>query len=162
KAVGTEHEIPPFGVDQILNAGEGKMWIRQGNLVGLFDPVSFHYTSIPVDFGIKLPVHSELNLYSDSKGNTFLFTHKTGLLHFDKSQKKFTTNNLPVQIPTGWTVNSLFEDSVSGDYWICSDKGLAVYQSKTNTLVSQSNNPQHLPFFENSNLTDIYSFFIDK
>lgn len=42
KSVGTEHEIPPFGVDQILNAGEGKMWIRQGNLVGLFDPVSFH------------------------------------------------------------------------------------------------------------------------
>ena len=162
KSVGTEHEIPPFGVDQILNAGEGKMWIRQGNLVGLFDPVSFHYTSIPVDFGINLPVQSELNLYSDSKGNTFLFTHKTGLLHFDKSQKKFTTDNLPVQIPTGWTVNSLFEDSVTGDYWICSDKGLAVYQSKTKTLVSQSNNPQHLPFFENRNLIDIYSFFIDK
>jgi signal transduction histidine kinase/ligand-binding sensor domain-containing protein len=159
---GLEHSMPPFGVDQILDSGMGKMWLRQGNQIGLFDPVSFIYTAAPINLKNQLPVQSELNLFCDSKGNTFLCTHKTGLLYYDKTKNQFTSENLPVRIPEGWTVNSMFEDSVTGDYWICSDEGLAVYQSKTQTLISRHNNPQLLPLFERNDLTFIYSFLIDK
>lgn len=159
---GIDHYIPPLGVDQILDSGDGKMWLRQGRLIGLFDPVSFHYFNIPVKPGIQLPADSELNLFSDSKGNTFLCTHKTGLLFYNKKENNFTTENIPIRVPEGWTVNSLFEDTHTGDYWICSDKGLAVYQSNTQTLISNQNNPQKLPFFENADLSFIYSFYIDK
>ena len=162
KTVGLDHAMPPFGVDQILDAGNGKMWLRQGNLIGLFDPVSFHYLGIPIKSKNKLPVQSELYLFADSKGNTFLCTHKAGLLYYNKTENQFTAENLPIRIPEGWTVNSLFEDTITGDYWICSDKGLAVYQSKTQTLISRNNNPQHLPLFEREDLTFIYRFLIDK
>ena len=75
------HSIPPLGVDQILDSGNGKMWIRQGNIIGIFNPVSFHYSKIPIHPKIQLPAQSELNLFIDSQGNTFLCTHKTGLLY---------------------------------------------------------------------------------
>jgi signal transduction histidine kinase/ligand-binding sensor domain-containing protein len=157
-----DRTMPPFGVDQILDAGNGKMWLRQGNLIGLFDPVTFSYSEVSVKSQNRLPAQSELNLFSDSKGNTFLCTHKTGLLVFNKAENQFTSENLPVKIPDGWTVNSLFEDTVTGDYWICSDLGLAVYQSKTQTLISPENNPQHLPLFERGDFNFSYRFFIDK
>jgi ligand-binding sensor domain-containing protein len=134
RSVELEHSMPPFGVDQILDAGNGKMWLRQGNLIGLFDPVTFNYSGVPIKSNYKLPVHSELNLFCDSKGNTFLCTYKTGLLFYNKTENQFTDENLPIRVPEGWTVNSLFEDIITGDYWICSDEGLAVYQSKTKTL----------------------------
>ena len=162
KSIALEHDMPPFGVDQILDAGNGKMWLRQGNLIGLFDPVSFHYSAIPIKSENKLPVQSELNLFADSKGNTFLCTHKTGLFYFNKTENQFTAENLPIKIPEGWNVNSLFEDTITGDYWICSEEGLAVYQSKTQTLISRINNPQNLPLFERSDLNAIYRFFMDK
>lgn len=156
------HSMPPFGVDQILDAGNGKMWLRQGNLIGLFDPLTFSYSRVPIQSKTKLPVQSELNLISDSKGNTFLCTHKTGLFYYNKSENQFTAENLPIRIPDGWNVNNLFEDTVTGDYWICCEEGLAVYQSTTQTLFSRNNNPQHFPIFEHNELTYIYNFFIDK
>lgn len=162
KTNGLDQSLPLFGVDQIVGNDDGKMWLRQGNLIGLFDPVSFIYSGISIKSNIQLPVHSELNLFRDSKGNTFLCTHKSGLLHYNKTENQFTSENLPIRIPEGWTVNSLYEDTITGDYWICSDKGLAVYQSKTQTLISRNNNPQHLPLFERNDLTFIYRFLIDK
>jgi hypothetical protein len=159
KTIGLEHAMPPFGVDQILDAGNGKMWLRQGNHIGLFDPISFHYSGVPINPKNQLPVQSELNLFSDSKGNTFLCTHKTGLLFYNKTENQITSENLPIRIPEGWTVNSLFEDTITGDYWICSDEGLAVYQSKTQTLISRNNNPQLRPIFEHNDLTFISLLF---
>lgn len=161
-SIALDHTLPPTGVDQILDAGDGKMWLRQGYLLGLFDPVTFSYSSVPVKLQNQLPAQSELNLFSDSKGNTFLCTHKTGLLYFDKTNNQFSAENLPIRVPEGWNVNSLFEDTITGDYWICSDQGIAVYQSSTQTLLSHQNNPQLLPLFDRNDLNSIYRFFIDK
>lgn len=159
---GLDDSMPPYGVDQILDADDGKMWIRQGNLIGIFDPVSFTYSSVPSNENRILPAQSELNLFRDSKGNIFLCTHKTGLLYYDKTENKFTDDNLPIRVPESWTVNSLYEDTITGDYWISSDYGLAVFQAKTQTLAYHLQNSQHLPFFDQHNLTFVYKFFIDK
>jgi len=156
------HSLPPLGVDQILDSGDGKIWVRQGNIIGLFDPASFHYINVPISPEIQLPVLSELTLFNDSKGNTFLCTHKTGLLYYNPTENRFTNENLPIKIPEGWTVNSLFEDTFTGDYWISSDNGLAVYQSQLQQLISHDNNPLGLPIFENNDFRFIYRFFIDK
>lgn len=159
---GKKNSMPPNSVDQILEADDGKMWIRQGNMIGLFDPVSFSYSNVPIDIMKVLPVQSELNLFRDSKGNTFLCTHTTGLLHYNRTENKFTADKLPIQVPESWTVNSLFEDTVTGDYWISSDCGLAVYQSKSKTLSYPLRNSQGLPFFAENDLTFVYKFHIDK
>ncbi len=156
------HSMPPFGIDQIMDAGNGKMWIRQGNLIGIFDPSTNRYSGVPIQSSGQMPVQSELNLYSDSKGQAFLCTHKTGLLYFNEAANHFSGENLPVKVPEGWNVNCLFEDTLTGDYWIGSEQGLAVYQTKTNTLLSPGYNPQNLPLLQHKNLTNIYSFVLDK
>lgn len=161
-SIALNNSMPPLGVDQILDAGNGKLWIRQGNSIGMFDPVSFSYTSVPTQLTGMLPAESEFHLYSDCKGHTFLCTHKTGLLYYNKAENQFTSKNLPIRIPAEWVVNSLFEDTLTGDYWICSDKGLAVYQSKTGMLLSPQHNPQHLPLLDSTGLNYIYRFFIDR
>lgn len=58
-SVALNQAMPPLGVDQILDAGEGKMWLRQGNHIGLFDPVSFSYSNISVKNQKQLPTQSE-------------------------------------------------------------------------------------------------------
>ncbi len=161
KSDGLDHSMPPLGIDQILDAGDGKIWLRQGSLIGKFDPISFTYSRVPVKSPDQLLFQSEFNLFRDSKGNIFLCTHKSGLLCYNPTENKFTDDHLPIKVPDGWTVNSLFEDTITGDYWICSDFGLAVYQSKTQTLVYKRNNPLHLPVFQNNNFSSVYAFFID-
>ncbi len=162
RSVTLDQTMPPLSVDQILDAGNGKLWLRQGNLIGIFDPATFSYSSVPIYLQNELPAQLELNLFSDSKGNTFLSTHKTGLFYYNQAEKQFTSKNLPIKTPEGWLVNSLFEDTITGDYWICSDQGLAVYQHNTQTLLCYKNNPQLLPIFDRKDFNFIYRFFIDK
>lgn len=157
-----KYRIPPFGIDQVMDAGNGKIWFRQGNLLGMFDPISFHYYNVPVEARKPIPSQSILRLFRDSKGNSFLCVARYGLLWYDPAQNKFTEENLPIRIPENWPVTCLFEDTITGDYWICSDKGLAIYQSKTDRLVYKDNNPEKIPFFDNYDLSFVHNFFIDK
>ena len=157
-----ENRIPPFGVDQIMDAGNGKIWFRQGALLGMFDPVTFNYYHVPVDLQTRLSAQNNLQLFRDSRGNTFLCAARYGLLWYNPEQNKFTEENLPIKIPEGWPVTSLFEDTLTGDYWICSTKGLAVYHSTTGSLNFHGNNPGKIPFFESYNLSAVNNFFIDK
>lgn len=159
---GTDYSLPPLGVDQILDARNGKMWLRQGSLIGLFDPVSFHYFNIPVETRSSFSPQSNQKLYCDSKGNTFLCIARYGLLWYDPGKNIFTEDNLPVEVPEGWPVSCIYEDTLTGDYWICSNKGLAVYKSKTHALVYHDRNPEQVPFFENYNVKAVNNFFIDK
>ena len=156
------NRIPSFGIDQIMDAGNGKIWLRQGSLTGMLDPVSFNYYNVPVVTKKPYPSQTNFHLFRDSKGNTFLCVSKYGLLWYDAKQNKFTGENLPVKVPEGWPVTCLFEDTLTGDYWICSDKGLAVYQSKTDQLVYNEYNPEKIPFFENYDLRYVNNFFIDS
>lgn len=157
-----EYQIPPFGVDQIMDAVNGKIWFRQGSLLGMFDPVTFYYYNIPVEARTRFSSQSNLRLFRDSKGNTFLCAASYGLLWYNPEQNKFTEKNLPIKIPEGWPVTSLFEDTLTGDYWISSAKGLAVYHSTTGSLNFYGNNPDRIPFFESYNLSAVNNFFIDK
>lgn len=159
---GTKRAIPPYGVDQILDAGDGKIWFRQQNMIGTFDLATFSYQSVRILPHKPLPTLTEMQLNCDSKENTFLCIRKYGLLFYDNTQNAFIENNLPIKVPEGWPVHSLFEDSITGDYWISSDRGLGVYHSKKQTLVYPGQNPEHISFFDDTKYKFIYNFFIDK
>lgn len=154
--------IPPYGIDQILDAGNNKIWVRQGNIVGLFDLITFKYTNTPIK--TKKPYHPQtnFNLSKDTSGNIFLCISLYGLLAYNPHTGKFSEDRLPIRIPEGWPVNSIYEHSATGDYYICSSKGLALYQPKTGTLTYNGHNPLHIPWFNLYNTKEISNFYIDK
>jgi len=161
--VGPEkYQLPPsIGVDQILDAGNGNLWLLQGGQIGQFNTVDFHYTSIPIRSFGAIPPRSEFKLYKDSKNQIFLCASKYGLLWYDADSKSFVESNLPIKIPRGWGVVSLFEDKESGDYWICSEQGLAVYRSNSGEVYHRLNNPEGIPLLENKTITNSVDFLKD-
>src|SRR5512145_751863 len=123
---GLDNSIPPFGVDQILDAGNGRMWVRQRTEIGQFDPVMFKYYKVPVYPSIRQSSGTDLCLSSDSKGNIFLYTRQSELMCFDPKTNSFSNKKIPIKIPDGWSVNYLYEDVKENKYYICSDNGLAI------------------------------------
>ena len=159
---GLNNSMPPFGVDQILDAGNGNFWIRQGTEIGLYDPVLFKYNKIPIYPGIQHTSNTDLWMSSDSKGNIFLYTRWTELTCYDKETNSFTNKNLPVKIPEGWSVNFLFEDAKEKKYYICSDNGLAIYDEVTQELQYKDHNPGISGTPDWQNLKFVYNFYIDS
>lgn len=159
---GLDNSIPPFGVDQILDAGNGRMWIRQGTEIGQYDPVTFKYRKVPAYPGVQQNSSTDLWMSSDSKGNIFLYTRQSKLMCYDSETKSFTNKKVPVKIPDGWFVNYLYEDVKENKYYICSDKGLAIYDAVTKELRYKYHDPQVTPTQSWQNLKFVYNFFIDS
>ncbi|MCM4172617.1 hypothetical protein DHD32_14085 [Arenibacter sp. TNZ] len=162
--VGPEkYQLPPsIGVDQILDAGNGYIWLLQGGQIGKFNTVDFHYTSVPIRSFGNIPPRSEFKLYVDSKNQVFLCASKYGLLWYDGNSNSFVESNLPIKIPRGWGVGSLFEDKETGEYWICSEQGLAVYRSSSGEVFHKLNNPEGIPLLNNKAITNSGDFIIDR
>lgn len=158
---GLNNSMPPYGVDQIMDAGNGMFWIRQGTEIGKYDPVMFRYFKVPVYPGIQAS-NTDLWMSADSKGNVFLYTRWADLLWFDKETNSFTNEKIPIKIPDGWSVNYLFEDPGENKYYICSDNGLAIYEEATHQLHYKNHNPEKTNISRWQNLKFVYNFFIDS
>ena len=162
--VGPEnYQLPPsMGVDQILDAGNGNLWLLQGGQVGKFNTVDFHYTPVPIRSYGSIPPRSEFKLFIDSKKQVFLCASQYGLLWYDAKTNAFVESNLPIKIPRGWGVGSLYEDKQNGEYWICSEQGLAVYRSSSDEVFHRLNNPENIPLLNNIAITNSGDFIKDK
>lgn len=68
---GLENSMPLYGVDQIPDTDEGKMWVRQGNLIGIFDRIIFSYHKVRIQLNNTIPARTEMQFYRDSKENIF-------------------------------------------------------------------------------------------
>ncbi len=159
---GLDNSMPPFGVDQILDAGNGRFWIRQGTEVGQYDPVLFKYFKVPVYPDIQQASNTDLWMLSDSKGNVFLCNRGADLMCYDLKTNSFTNKNIPIKIPEGWSVNYLFEDVKDKKYYLCSDLGLAIYDEATQELQYNDHNPANTTRPDWQNLKDVYHFYIDS
>lgn len=160
---GLENSLPPFGVDQILDAGNGRMWIRQGTEIGQYDPVSFKYYKVQASPDQQRTSNTNLSISSDSKGNIYLCSRQSELMCYDRETNSFTNKKIPIKIPEGWLVSHLYEATTEHKYYICSDSGLAVYDDITKELQYRDRNPANkgnTPDWKK--LKYIYNFYIDS
>ena len=159
---GLDNSLPPFGVDQILDAGNGRFWIRQGTEIGQYDPVLFRYYKTHIYPDIQQISNTDLRMSADSKGNIFLYTRWSDLMHYDQETNSFTNKNTPIKIPEGWSVNYLYEDTKEKKYYICSDNGLAIYDEASQELQYKDHNPDNTVTPGWQNLKFVYNFYIDS
>ncbi|GGK33833.1 hypothetical protein GCM10007962_30330 [Yeosuana aromativorans] len=159
---GLDNSMPPIGVDQILDAGNGRFWLRQGRNIGLYDPLSFKYFPVSVLSDNKSTTNWDPTLFKDSKGNVFLYNIGSNLMCFDKTSNAFSDKKLPIKIPEKWLVNYLYEDVEDNKYYICSNKGIAVYNANTQELNFDNLNHDKKSNPGLSGFKFVYNFYIDS
>ncbi|MFL5788577.1 MAG: two-component regulator propeller domain-containing protein, partial [Flavisolibacter sp.] len=150
-----------IGVRQIIADSNGRFFLfMMNNEYALFDPMSLEFKYIRIKSLKEVPIKADYQLYKDSKGHIFMCANNYGLLMYDSKRNLYTDQNLPIQIPPSWTVNGLYEDVKSGNYWICSDTGLAVYNIVSRKLFYKGHNPEHIPLVDGNYRA--MAFLIDK
>ncbi len=149
---------PSLGINQIIEAEDGNLWLVQGSQVGKLNPFNFQYSDTPIKILGSLPPRSEYKLFNDSKGRVFLCASKYGLLWYDSEQAMFVETEVPISVPEGWGVNGIYEDSRTGTFFITSDKGLAIFDSTTGELFYNDNNPDSIPLLDQQTLPNANGF----
>lgn len=162
----TGDPMPHTSVTQIIPEDSSRLFLSMGSIhqFGLFDPVSFKFSSISLKPSKEISPRADYFPWKDSEGNIWLNVSKHGIMRYDKTQHVFTDDN-HFRLPKGWetSIRSAFDDSIKKQTWFCTDSGLCVYNKSTKETWSKNYNPGLVSLFTNSGAqTGITKFFIDR
>lgn len=161
-----KNDLPIADLHQIIPVGKQQLLLNYGSQgkIGLFNHASLEYIHIPIESKTPIPAKNSMRLQLDSKENVFLNIYGIGLFKYDKKVKKFFPEK-EILFPTGWYPNQHFaEYKKKNQIWfVCGEKGLAVFDRTTKKLYTKEYNPLSIPLLSEKykwkNLTEIY---IDK
>lgn len=147
--------LPVSDLVQIIPDENGMLWLFFGSRleVGLFDPISFRYHTVPIKTSKPIPARSGMKLWKDSQQNLYLVIWKFGILRYNKNKHSFSDEN-PFPLPAGWvSAINVFEDTLKKQIWFpCPDSGIAIYDIPTKKIYTSSYNPLRIPLLDNKNI----------
>jgi signal transduction histidine kinase/ligand-binding sensor domain-containing protein len=158
-----EGGLPLRPVHQIVEGTGEMMWLRMGNTVGIFNTTTLSFKKVPVQGSLSLYGSTDCNLWKNGRGDVLLSVKGKGIFIYDKTRDVFTEDGLPFATDKGARLNAIFEDVVTGRYWLASDKGLAVYDIQRKELYTPDHNPLRLHLLELlKGKKEVSTFHIDK
>ncbi|RYG02996.1 MAG: hypothetical protein EOO02_09375, partial [Chitinophagaceae bacterium] len=162
---GSDDYLPRVSISQMLEDKQGNIWVRSGRTVGVFDPATFRFKKAAIEAAALLNPRADFKLWQDSESNIYLLISKVGVLGFDSTGFRFTSDaKRTIKAPANWSVQTIVEDPSGQKLWLGCDSGLAMFDKRKNELYSHLNNPERLAVFNEINRTTdaINIIFIDQ
>lgn len=159
--LNTSTTLPFLAVNQIIEDKKGRMWIRCGNIVGVFNPGNFQFRAATINTPAGTTLGEDMRLKLDPNGQLYIVPKFNSLLYFDEASFSFDEKYTPYKLPAGARVSISFDDTVLRRTWLGVNSHLACYDWKTGQLWYKENNPLDLPILKDSFGT-VSSFDIDK
>jgi signal transduction histidine kinase/ligand-binding sensor domain-containing protein len=156
--------LPSLPVQQIMEDSMGRVWLRMGQVIGIFDPVTFRFRRVPVVIDPPVQQSIEYHLKLDSRGHPFVILHAVGWAYFDSTSYSFREDKTPFVVSRSFQLTGVFDDTITGRFWITGNDGLAMYDKSTNQLYDYEHNPVNHPLLKDPRLTKqpAGSFYIDR
>ncbi|WP_207426749.1 two-component regulator propeller domain-containing protein [Pedobacter sp. SYSU D00535] len=128
--ISNRQKLPALPVHQIMGDAKGNMWIRMGNRIGTFNTFNYTFNEARVISNKPIPPKSDYYLRRDYKGNFLLTIYKLGIFIYNEKKHAFEENRSEFYVPSEFGINHSFEDKKTGNYWLSTDKGLALFNYK--------------------------------
>lgn len=149
--------------DQMISDRDGRVWIRSGNKVGIFDPRSFSVDYVPYENSGEVFNPNRIWLKKDAAGKIFLVLTGINCQYFDERKKGFSKAAGPFQVPANLQITDVVEDPAQNRYWMLGLNGFGYWDKKTHSYYSASHNPFNDPLLKDP-LTPaaVSRLYIDK
>src|SRR4051794_11723956 len=157
------YQIPEKPVNQILDDKDGRMWIRQGKTIGIFNSTTFTFHVVPVHFKKPMPDVYEYKLNKDSRGRVYLLVSGYNWFYYNPASFSLEETATPFNIADSFGVIKIADDAINKVTWIAGSRGLAMYDWQRKKLFTHNNNPMHNPLLEDKRLTqNVTNIYIDS
>jgi ligand-binding sensor domain-containing protein/two-component sensor histidine kinase len=153
--------LPDNIVYELMEDNHNRLWLNAGGYPCIYNPLLHTFKEIPVDYPVKKPFNIYA-LFQDSKGLIWMVSGPQGLFVLD------TTKNIFRPYTTIWPpfFSKAFyfgEDAAAGRYWLATEKGCVLYDSRRKTYIHGKNNPDSLSCFKSSDFSEYCKFiYLDK
>jgi ligand-binding sensor domain-containing protein len=144
---GNRNSMSDNYIDHLFYDSKGNLWLILGNgELGTFNTKTFKYS------GVKLTVKDERTtkmprqLLEDSDGKLLYVIAGQEITTYDPRLREFSAAHNSVRLPKNWNAMSIVEDASTKRYWIATDSGMCVYNTRTRFLSYRGHNAERLPF----------------
>ncbi|MFT3826111.1 MAG: two-component regulator propeller domain-containing protein [Chitinophagaceae bacterium] len=160
---GTHGYLPSNGISQIFEDVQHNFWVRYGGNIGIFDPITYRFKEATVKPPVPVPPRAEYGLWSDSRGNIFLIITQCAVLSYNPVTNTFAQDTSKLRLPPNRKLLRIQEDPRTGNYWLGTDSGLAVYDIHSGQLHYTGHLTEGYPVLDIKELNNpVTAFFIDK
>jgi len=127
-------KLPAVPVHQIMGDSKVNMWIVMGRKVGTFNTFNYTFREARVLSSKPIPARAGYYLRRDYKGNMLLTIFKFGIFVYNEKKNAFEENRNEIYVPEQMGIVHAFEDRQTGNYWLSTDEGLALFNYKEKKL----------------------------
>jgi signal transduction histidine kinase/ligand-binding sensor domain-containing protein len=127
--------IPDNNVNHLFRDKKDNLWLLTASgHVGTFDTRKFRFRPATIAYTKKNSLHADKKFFTDSRGHIYLLCFRTELLVYNEKENTFVPANHLIPLPPKWPILSFCEDAQTGKYYIGTDSGLVVFNTRTNKL----------------------------
>ncbi|GAA4443149.1 hypothetical protein GCM10023091_31120 [Ravibacter arvi] len=125
-------------VDQVLEDGSGKVWIRAGSRIGILNVHDFSVRYVAYEGSKEVYGPFKVWLRKDESGRVFLVHVGKNCQYYDKERGSFSRRNNPFSLPDSLPVIDVVPDPRLDRYWVLSRNDLGYWDKKTKRYYSRS------------------------
>jgi ligand-binding sensor domain-containing protein len=158
-----KNRIPPLPVHQVIRSSDKqKLWLRMGQVLGLFNIGDYTFSKAEVEHIDRIPERLDFKLFSDSRGNTYLLVDTYKILVYNWRNNRFEETPAVIKYPPNFHPKVMTEDA-DGNIWMASAAGLGCYDIKSKEFYTSTYNPKKLPALQLlKNIKGIVNMSIDS
>ncbi len=150
-------------IDQIVSDHTGRVWIKSGTRIGVFDTNTFSVSFVPYDKEAEVVKPTRIWLRKDGGGKVFLVLTAINCQYFDDTRKRFSKDSSPFDVPEFLKITDVVEDRQQNRYWILASNGFGYWDKKTKSYYSPVTNTQKDPVLSDPETPSVVSrMHIDK
>ncbi|MBE7172676.1 MAG: hypothetical protein INR73_19005 [Williamsia sp.] len=150
-------------VDQILSDKKGRMWLRMGKTVGIFDPSTFLFRETKINEPVNPPGPPIYDLRLDSEGRVYFLVSGVGCFYASEDGQMLSGKYNPFTLPNVNGLLGVTDDPVKKRFWVNSMEGLGYIDKASRQYHSFSYNPLHHPLLSDMRFNSgVINFFIDS
>jgi ligand-binding sensor domain-containing protein/two-component sensor histidine kinase len=133
--------IPDNNINHLFLDKKDNLWLlTSSGKVGTFDTRKFRFKPATIAYTKKNSLQAGKKFFTDSRGNIYLLCFRSELLVYNEKENTFVPANHLVPLLPKWPVLSFCEDARTGKYYIGTDSGLVVFNTRTNNLSYSGHN----------------------
>jgi ligand-binding sensor domain-containing protein len=146
---GDNRSMPDNYIDHLFLDSRQNLWLVLGSgEVGTFDTRRFVFNKARINVDddriLKLP----RKLMEDSDGNLLYIIYGYQIATYDSRLHEFSSAYNTARLPSNWKAIALVEQPKAKRYWIATDSGMCVYNTRTKMVSYRGHNVEKIGFID--------------
>jgi ligand-binding sensor domain-containing protein/two-component sensor histidine kinase len=125
-------------VDQVLQDGAGRVWIRSGSRLGILNVENFSVRHVSYEGSRAVYGPFKVWLRKDDQGRVFLVHTGKNCQYYNAEKDNFSQANNPFSLPDSLRVTDIVPDPNLARYWVLSRDDFGYWDKKTKTYYGKA------------------------